>query len=123
MSADYRSYMASEDWAIRRVRAIERSVRNGTPRCEMCGKAGLPFKNRIEDRRYRYPDSSGLNVHHLNYRSLGQEEPADLIVLCTDDLWLDDLDDWEGVGCHERVHADRGYRIEVENYARERDAL
>lgn len=146
MSVDYRSYMASNDWAVRRVAAIQRSVRSipptriSVPRCEVCGKAGISFKNRVEDRRYRHPDSNGLNVHHLHYRNLGQESPEDLIVLCTDVLYYDNYDRahnaWrraggktsgyreppypDGVGCHERVHNDRAFKREVERIASER---
>src|SRR3546814_2939159 len=47
---------------------------------------------RSEDSRYRVENAVGLEVHHLNYRSLGQEEPQDLIVLCTDALFLDEYD-------------------------------
>jgi hypothetical protein len=145
MSVDYRTYMASDDWARRRVAALERSIHSVrgsvTPRCEICHRPGQPFKNRVEDRRFRIADSNGLNVHHLHYRHLGNEEPDDLIVLCTDDLFFDDYHRayaaWrratllgqpagpepelpEGVGCHERVHADRGFRTQVFRLAQER---
>ena len=150
MSVDYRAYMASTDWAIRRVDALTRTVRNYSPRCEVCERPGLSYKNRIEDRRYRIENANGLEVHHLHYRSLGQEEPEDLIVLCTDALYYDDHDrayeDWrdrmlrmpgdrqeqlraagpspplpDRVGCHERVHDDPAFKREVARLAAERD--
>jgi hypothetical protein len=132
--------MQSDEWKRVRVGALERSMRKGFPVCEVCGKAGIRHKNRAERRDGRIPYSNGLQVHHLHYRNLGSEEPADLIVLCTDELHLDAnydaaLDRYystpplergrppdipDRVGCHERAHDDPAYRQEVARLANER---
>jgi hypothetical protein len=153
MSIDYRAYMASDAWAMRRVAALKRSVTHdryfSRPRCEVCGRPGIAFKNRVEDSRYRLEGSNGLNVHHLHYRNLGNESPEDLIVLCTDVLYYEDHDRayeaWrnrmlampgdrpeqlraagpspplpENAGCHERVHNDPAFKREVSRIASQR---
>lgn len=93
---DYREYINSDDWKLRRVAALKRSISRSTsrryPACEVCGKEGHSHKNsrsRLDsrERRFRVDYSNGLEVHHLHYRNLGQEEPEDLIVLCTDVLY------------------------------------
>lgn len=155
---DYRTYIDSDDWKLRRVGALERSIRRGNymraPCCEVCGRTGTSHKNsrsRLDyrERQFRVEYSNGLEVHHLHYRTLGQEEPQDLIVLCTDILHLSGYDirsrqwhdkmlttpgEWKDrmkivgpppkrpqrVGCHERCHDDREFAIEVERIAWER---
>lgn len=97
MSVVYREYIESDAWKLRRVAALERSERRPHKRrsylrwpvCEVCGRSGTSHKNSrssldSRDRRFRVEGSNGLHVHHLHYRTLGSEEPDDLIVLCTD---------------------------------------
>jgi hypothetical protein len=131
---DYRTYMASREWAERRAEALMRSRDRLGPRCEVCGRHGLSHKNRPEDRRLT--GANGLEVHHLHYRTLGDEDPDDLVVLCTDSLYYDAYhaayDVWmrrrEGprptypdrVGCHERAHDDPAFRREVARMAANR---
>jgi 5-methylcytosine-specific restriction endonuclease McrA len=57
---NYREYLASADWQVKRADAIERAGY----RCEVCG---LPW---------------GLEVHHKTYERLGNELPEDLACLC-----------------------------------------
>lgn len=59
--ADYGEYLTSLDWQRRRTRALERA--NDT--CERCGT----WTRRLE-------------VHHVRYDNLGNEEDDDLVVLC-----------------------------------------
>ncbi len=104
MRPNYSDYIKSDEWKERRVAALTRAH----VRCEFCGREGGRFKNRrsdldSKDRRYRVEDSNGLEVHHLHYRTLGDEQPADLIVLCTGDA-----------GCHEQAHADPLFREALE---------
>lgn len=148
---DYRTYIRSDEWKLRRVAALHRATRRDgyvpQPRCEVCGRAGYPHKNSgssldYRERRFRVEHSNGLEVHHLHYRNLGHEEPADLMVLCTDnvimyrfnyDAWRDECRKAkeEGrptpelptrAGCHERVHDDPAFKREVLRIAAERDA-
>jgi hypothetical protein len=127
MTVDYRTYIRSDAWRRRRKDAILRSTKDGWPRCEVCGRPGIHHK------RLQPGDifgSSGLQVHHLHYRNLGQEEPEDLIVLCTDELHIDDYyklpederEGWTfvGRGCHSRVHDDPSFKLEVRRIAGER---
>lgn len=130
---EYREYMRSDEWRERRKAALERaSVRERylgpRPRCEVCGRQGMDYKNRLfdldyRDRIYRVEYANGLEVHHLTYRNLGSEEPADLIVLCTSGLvfYHSGYTDLETLGCHERAHESRAFRLEVESIARERE--
>ena len=63
MSAiDYRTYLESDAWQRQRRSALL-FARN---RCQVCNKSGR------------------LDVHHRTYERLGDERPADLIVLCRD---------------------------------------
>lgn len=126
---DYRTYIRSDEWMLRRVAALERSIAGRyyrTPCCELCGRRGVAHKNprnRLDskDRRHRVDNSLGLEVHHITYRNLGREEPADLIVLCTDSLYLGNYDissaSTTNVGCHERCHLDPLFRAAVERVA------
>jgi 5-methylcytosine-specific restriction endonuclease McrA len=56
----YRVYLKSNWWKTRR----EEAMNEANHRCEHCGS------------------KIGLHVHHLNYRHLGEEQSADLQVLC-----------------------------------------
>lgn len=133
---DYHEYIATDAWREKRTAALERSVRGArsagcrwpTPRCEVCGRAGTHHKSSRSsldprERRFRVEGSNGLHVHHIHYRRLGNETPADLIVLCTDVLvWVASgyHNYAKRVGCHERVHDDPVFRGDVERQARER---
>lgn len=146
---DYRAYIASDEWRAKRAAALERSRANAPltgfmrgPVCEVCGRLGTSYKNSrssldSKDRRYRVEYANGLQVHHVHYRNLGYETPDDLIVLCTDALHYGAYDFayamWHDngrqgpppalprrVGCHERAHDDRAFRLEVARIARER---
>lgn len=68
----YRDYLESTDWQALREEAIAHA--DGC--CENCGS----------QRR--------LDVHHVHYRTLGDESLADLQVLCR--------------SCHEELHAFEG---------------
>lgn len=121
---DYHAYIGSDEWKAKRKIAFERSALRAkmhSPACEVCGRYGLRHKNRAEGRDYyfRVENTNGLQVHHVHYRTLGHETPNDLIVLCTDRLYLE-LDVWERVGCHERAHDDRAYRSHVAQIAESR---
>ena len=68
-SEKYQSYMVSDDWQRKRQ---ERLMIDGY-RCVMCG------------------GRSRLQVHHINYKHLGYEDPmSDLCTLCKD--------------CHTKIH-------------------
>jgi hypothetical protein len=139
MTVDYRTYIRSDEWMLRRVAALQRTIVRTQyvpqPRCEVCGRPGRSHKNSRssldwKDRQFRVEYSLGLQVHHLHYRNLGQEEPEDLIVLCTDVLYADDYYrltpeqrvGWTfmGRGCHSRVHNDPAFKREVQRIAGER---
>ena len=66
----YIDYLKSNRWKERRYAALERAKF----RCqfEKCG-----------EKRY-------LSVHHKNYDRLGNEDPGDLIVLCSGHHWYAD---------------------------------
>ena len=69
-SQRYRDYLASSEWA--RKRAEVKALHNWT--CQMCHRK-----------------SWTLTVHHLHYRTFGNEDPAkDLQLLCK--------------RCHEKIH-------------------
>lgn len=120
---DYSTYMASDEWKAKRSAAFSRARRASRDGlyaiCEACGRHGTMHKNRAEgrDHLYRVDGTNGLQVHHVHYRNLGREEPNDLIVLCTDRLFVDAPDFRRGLGCHERVHDDQSYRSEVARIA------
>jgi 5-methylcytosine-specific restriction endonuclease McrA len=59
---DYNQYMRSREWDHIRRQVLDRA--NG--QCEHCGERGL------------------LQVHHLHYESLGNEDLDDLQALCED---------------------------------------
>lgn len=122
---DYREYIASDEWKERRKDAFRRSSLESKmfrPCCEVCGRYGAQHKNRAEgrDHHYRVDGTNGLQVHHVHYRNLGNEDPDDLIVLCTSALTIGS-DDWTPrSGCHERAHDDADYRRKVAWFAEAR---
>ncbi len=61
MKAAYAQYLRSPAWAQKRAEALERAGGH----CAVCG---LP--------------KAHLNAHHRHYKTLGQEEPEDLVVMC-----------------------------------------
>lgn len=67
-SEEYRAHLASPEWRVIRAAALERA----NHRCAFCGqtKQELHAKGRH------------LEVHHSTYQNLGNEQPADLTVLC-----------------------------------------
>lgn len=84
MNENYRAYLRSAEWKEKRKEFIEAA--NGE--CEECGSKGK------------------LQVHHLSYDNVGDENIDDVEVLCKDchedkeiekgtDLWEDD-----GYGCY-----------------------
>ena len=68
--SQYQKYLQSPEWQSTRKQAIARAGY----RCQLCGAY-----------------ASQLEVHHNTYKNLGNERPADIIVLCHD--------------CHSRFHA------------------
>lgn len=68
----YEEYLRSAHWRRKRIEKMETAGR----RCELCGASRAP-----------------LEVHHRTYRSLGEEQNGDLIVLCR--------------GCHKTFHRHR----------------
>lgn len=70
---NYETYLQSEEW---RQKARQRMEIDGY-RCQMCGSSGTMFNK--------------LNVHHLTYHHLYNEDPwKDLVVLCS--------------SCHSAIH-------------------
>lgn len=63
LSVEYRSYLASQEWARKRTTALRLAGNT----CQRCGRTG-----------------GTLQVHHRTYRRLGHEESTDLEVLCGD---------------------------------------
>jgi hypothetical protein len=59
--AGYRAYINSPQW-----KAKADAMRFAVEECEMCDD----------------PPGTGLEVHHVTYEWLGEETPADLLVLC-----------------------------------------
>ena len=83
MNEDYRAYLASGYWREKRKEFLEEV----NYECEECG------------------ETEGLQVHHLNYDCIGEEEKEDVLVLCKEchkdkeiekgiDLWEDDYGDY-----------------------------
>ncbi len=66
---EYNKYLKSNDWKMRK----KEFIRMADYKCETCEE---------EDKI--------LHVHHLHYRSLGNESFEDVLVLC--------------ISCHERLH-------------------
>jgi hypothetical protein len=64
----YLDYLKSELWKERRLATLERFEF----RCIVCGE-----NNRLE-------------VHHLNYERLGDEDTKDLVILCKSHHWMAD---------------------------------
>ena len=67
--SNYSEYLRSSHWKVTREKALDRAGL----RCQLCGN-----------------QTGQLDVHHNNYRNLGNERPEDLIVLCRT--------------CHSRFH-------------------
>lgn len=65
---EYHEYLRSNHWQVVRKSALSRSLN----RCQLC------------------TSSRRLEVHHNNYKNLGRELPADVVVLCA--------------SCHRRHH-------------------
>jgi 5-methylcytosine-specific restriction endonuclease McrA len=87
-SAFYREYMQSQAWRDLRVDRIE----HAGFRCERCGVEGT---------------WSSLQVHHLHYETLGEEEYDDLKVVC--------------IPCHEIEDEERAARTEAAVYEKRLD--
>ena len=69
-SKKYIEYLKSKKWKERRYAALERA--NFRCQFDKCG------------------EKSYLSVHHKTYERLGNEEPSDLIVLCSGHHWYAD---------------------------------
>ena len=87
---NYHAYIKSPEWAATRDDALHRAHCY----CEFCG--------------WQTPDPHlppwwKLHVHHLTYRNLGNEQPEDLIVLCS--------------SCHHDVHHYPKRADEVQRFA------
>jgi hypothetical protein len=67
-SSFYIDYLNSETWRKRRYAALE-AVEF---RCQLCG------------------ETDSLEVHHLTYERLGNEDPSDLFVICKGHHWIED---------------------------------
>ena len=63
-SPEYLAYLESPAWNLKRAQKI---VANGSANCEECGRAQLPRE---------------CQCHHLTYERLGNEDLADLRILC-----------------------------------------
>lgn len=75
---EYVAYLASEEWALVRAEALER--------------AGLRCEHGSRDRSATWcEETTGLEVHHVHYGRLGNEEPNDLRVLCREHHRLADM--------------------------------
>jgi hypothetical protein len=68
LQAEYRTYLSSSHWIQKRVEILQQA--NGL--CEICSQPAN-------------------QVHHLHYRSIGNEQPEDLMAVCRE--------------CHELIHA------------------
>ena len=73
---NYHEYIRSWPWRSKRLAAMAAAGN----RCERCG-ADYWLGNKLE-------------AHHLHYRSLGNEQPGDIIVLCAP--------------CHRAAHPEKG---------------
>ena len=67
-SALYESYMHSKEWRQRRFAKLEQAGNH----CQYCGEI------------------DGLQVHHLTYTHLGNEQSNELVALCTAHHWVAD---------------------------------
>ena len=73
-SEEYKRYMRSRDWEHKRQRRLEVDGH----KCVMCGRPESKCRN-------------GLQVHHISYTRLGNEDVGnDLVSLCP--------------GCHKKIH-------------------
>jgi len=70
----YNNYLQSPEWEARRRNAL-RSADNCCERCRAISSRKVP----------------AVEVHHLHYRTLGEEEPEDIAAVCA----------W----CHREIHA------------------
>lgn len=75
LTDQYRDYLLTDEWQLVRAAALARA----NYQCAECGKP------------------NELQVHHRHYRTLGNEQPGDVIVLCE---WCHDL-------AHRRISAAR----------------
>ena len=66
-SQQYLDYLKSSTWKARRLAALERTDYT----CQLCG------------------EHESLEVHHLTYERLGNEDPHDLIVICKSHHWME----------------------------------
>lgn len=82
---EYEAYIHSGEWASKTARM--RAMRPWKD-CERC---------------LRKPMGGPLEVHHLHYRTLGNESPRDLIVVCR--------------ACHEAAHGSPVVQAELEQLA------
>lgn len=70
---DYNTYIQSDAWKAK----VRQRLEIDNYQCVMCGASGTPW--------------NPLNIHHLNYKRLGDENvDTDLVTLCDP--------------CHRRVH-------------------
>lgn len=76
----YEDYINSFDWHLKRSQALSRAD-------QKCGRCG---------------STEGLEVHHLTYERLGNEEPEDLLVVCR--------------SCHEKEDDKRRWQVEEQQY-------
>jgi hypothetical protein len=83
---EYESYLRSREWGLKSADARRRAGY----RCQRCGAKGQ------------------LDVHHKHYRTLGNEAPEDLEVLC--------------VTCHEGADKQRERETEQRRWGRRLDA-
>ncbi len=97
LSAEYRRYLRSVTWFVKRREALRRAGYR-------CGRCGAPVTN------------DNAHVHHLTYERLGAELPEDLSVMCREchpeadaerrsqkaaDTWYARVDGWAT-----KVHGD-----------------
>lgn len=64
---NYQDYLKSDYWKQRRLAALERAEYL----CQLCG------------------EHDSLEVHHLSYERLGNEDPNDLFVICKSHHWME----------------------------------
>ena len=72
----YKAYLKSEHWFNMRKSKIK--WHGCKANCAVCGK-----------------ESSMVQLHHISYKHLGDEQPSDLVVLCPE--------------CHKRVHENKDF--------------
>jgi hypothetical protein len=80
---EYIAYLDSPEWAATRTAALERAGH----RCEFAVTWWDTAQENGEtvwtkEHRSQCPATTGLEVHHRHYRTLGNEAWGDLVVLC-----------------------------------------